>query len=224
MIAKSNIGALALLCVFSALGGCTETRFQSPPGDNIETCDVRWKGLWGPADEQERDSPTAFYVDDECHFIVVDQPQKGGPLKQFHVPVNFVHADGNDYVVVTDVALKGLVKIKPVYGVDPVPEKAFYFSRYRAEKDHIDLFPVDNERVAKQVVARLTGKVPVPTAALMASHDMVSPPREVSERMYNLVRWNETAVGGHFLEWEEPELVARDMRECFGSLEKGAAR
>jgi hypothetical protein len=160
MIAKSNIGALALLCVFSALGGCTETRFQSPPGDNIETCDVRWKGLWGPADEQERDSPTAFYVDDECHFIVVDQPQKGGPLKQFHVPVNFVHADGNDYVVVTDVALKGLVKIKPVYGVDPVPEKAFYFSRYRAEKDHIDRFPVDNERVAKQIVdGKLDGTV-----------------------------------------------------------------
>jgi hypothetical protein len=157
-MSRSNIAVL--LCVCFAVVGCTETRFQSPPGDNIETCDVRWKGLWGPAEEAERDSPTAFFVDDECHFIVIDQPQKGGPLKQFHIPVNFVHADGNDYVVVTDVTLKTLVKIKPVYGVDPVPEKAFYYSRYRADKDHIDLFPVDHERVAKQIVeGKLEGTV-----------------------------------------------------------------
>ena len=65
---------------------------------------------------------------------------------------------------------------------------------------------------------RLTGRVPVPTAALIALHDMVPPPREVSERVYNLVRWNQTDKGGHFLEWEEPQLVAEDMRAFFASL------
>ena len=30
----------------ASLCGCTETRFESPLGDNIETCDTRWKGLW----------------------------------------------------------------------------------------------------------------------------------------------------------------------------------
>jgi pimeloyl-ACP methyl ester carboxylesterase len=65
---------------------------------------------------------------------------------------------------------------------------------------------------------RLTGKVSVPTAVLIATHDMVPPPREVSERLYNVARWNKTDVGGHFLEWEEPALVAKDMREFFGSL------
>lgn len=65
---------------------------------------------------------------------------------------------------------------------------------------------------------RLAGKSSVPTAVLIALHDMVPPPREVSERMYNLVRWNETKVGGHFLEWEEPGLVAADMRAFFASL------
>jgi pimeloyl-ACP methyl ester carboxylesterase len=49
---------------------------------------------------------------------------------------------------------------------------------------------------------------------------MVPPPREVSERIYNVVRWNQTDVGGHFLEWEEPRLVAEDMRAFFGSLPK----
>jgi pimeloyl-ACP methyl ester carboxylesterase len=70
---------------------------------------------------------------------------------------------------------------------------------------------------------RLTGRVPVPTAALIAQHDMVPPPREVTERVYNLVRWNTTDVGGHFLEWEEPQLVAEDMRAFFSSLPAAAA-
>jgi pimeloyl-ACP methyl ester carboxylesterase len=70
---------------------------------------------------------------------------------------------------------------------------------------------------------RLTGRIPVPTAALIALHDMVPPPREVAERMYNLQRWNETSVGGHFLEQEEPQLVAEDMRAFFGSLPATAA-
>ena len=65
---------------------------------------------------------------------------------------------------------------------------------------------------------RLQGKVQVPTAVLIATHDMVPPPREVVERMYNVTRWTQTDVGGHFLEWEEPQLVAQDMRAFFGSL------
>jgi len=68
---------------------------------------------------------------------------------------------------------------------------------------------------------RLTGRVTVPTAVLMGMHDQVPPPREVVDRMYNVVRWNESAAGGHFLEWEEPERVARDLREFFGELSSG---
>jgi hypothetical protein len=30
----------------------------------------------------------------------------------------------------------------------------------------------------------------------------------------------ETSVGGHFLEWEEPELVARDMQTFFAGLQR----
>jgi pimeloyl-ACP methyl ester carboxylesterase len=65
---------------------------------------------------------------------------------------------------------------------------------------------------------RLQGKVTVPTALLIATHDMVPPPREVCERMYDITRWTQTDKGGHFLEWEEPRLVAEDLRAFFGSL------
>ncbi len=65
---------------------------------------------------------------------------------------------------------------------------------------------------------RLSGKAAVPTAVLSATRDMVPQPREMYARTYDLVRWSVTDVGGHFLEWEEPQLVARDMREFFAGL------
>lgn len=59
----------------------------------------------------------------------------------------------------------------------------------------------------------------MPVAFLMSEKDMFPPaPREWAERTYNVARFNTTPRGGHFLEWEEPELVARDMQEFFASL------
>jgi hypothetical protein len=151
----THIAALALVLL---LGGCVETRFESPLGDNIETCDVKWKGLWG--DPESTTEPSAIYVDDECHFIVLDQPERGGPLKRLHVPVNFVHADGKDYLVVADSSLKGMVELKPPHGIDPVPEKSFFFARYSVRGDRVELNQVDSERVAKLVIdGKLEGTV-----------------------------------------------------------------
>lgn len=138
-----------------ALAGCVETRFESPIGDNIETCDARWKGIWAEADEANHDRPddtVAFYVDDDCRFIVLDDPGKDGTSKEIHVPVNYVHADGKDYVVVADTALKPLVDIKPPHGVTPAPEKSYYFARYTLRRDRLDIYQVDDERMAKLVV------------------------------------------------------------------------
>lgn len=141
---------LTALAPLLALGGCVETRFEAPLGDNIETCDVRWKGLWNDAGSPTE--PSAVYVDDDCRFIILDQTERGGPLKQIHVPVNFVHADGKDYIVVADTSLKGLAEIKAPHGIDPAPDKSFYFVRYRVRGDRAELDQVDSERVAKLVV------------------------------------------------------------------------
>ena len=150
-----RIAAVGLLAV---LGGCVETRFESPIGDNIETCDVKWKGLWGDADSATE--PGAIYVDDDCRFIVLDQPERGGPLKQIHVPMNFVHADGKDYLVVADSALKGLVELKPPHGIDPPPDKSFFFARYRVRGDRVEINQVDSDAVAKLVIdGKLEGSV-----------------------------------------------------------------
>jgi pimeloyl-ACP methyl ester carboxylesterase len=64
-----------------------------------------------------------------------------------------------------------------------------------------------------------TSRVGVPVGFLMAKKDMFPPaPREWAERTHNVVHFSETATGGHFLEWEEPDVVARDMRLFFAAL------
>jgi pimeloyl-ACP methyl ester carboxylesterase len=55
------------------------------------------------------------------------------------------------------------------------------------------------------------GRVEVPTAMLMTPHDMFPTPRAWAERSYNVQRWTEINRGGHFLEWEEPAIVADDL-------------
>ncbi|EMA54551.1 epoxide hydrolase family protein [Halococcus salifodinae] len=63
------------------------------------------------------------------------------------------------------------------------------------------------------------GEMNTPTAMLMSSHDMFETPREWVERTQRVDRWTEVSRGGHFLEWEEPELVAEDICEFFATLD-----
>ncbi|RYD16858.1 MAG: hypothetical protein EOP90_02495 [Lysobacteraceae bacterium] len=148
-------GACILLGLL--LAGCVETRFESPPGDNIETCDARWKGLWIGADagrkgELDLDDVAAFHVGANCEFTVLDQAEPGGPLKHVRVPLNFVHAHGRDYIVVADSALAGVVTLDPPHGIDPVPKKSYFIARYRVRGDRIEVYTVDSRRAASLVV------------------------------------------------------------------------
>ncbi len=64
----------------------------------------------------------------------------------------------------------------------------------------------------------MPGRVNVPTAYLMPDKDLFPTPREWVARCSRIDRWTTIPRGGHFLEWEEPEMVARDMREFFNEL------
>ena len=61
-------------------------------------------------------------------------------------------------------------------------------------------------------------RIELPTAMAMFPRDFVPQPREWTERQYNVVRWTPMPRGGHFPEWEEPELLAEDIRAFFRSL------
>ena len=63
--------------------------------------------------------------------------------------------------------------------------------------------------------------VRVPTGIAVFANHLVpegEPPREWSERLYDVHRWTVMPRGGHFAAAEEPELLARDIVEFFGSL------
>lgn len=64
------------------------------------------------------------------------------------------------------------------------------------------------------------GRVEVPTAMLMSPKDKFPTPREWTERSYNVQRWTEISSGSHFLEIEEPERVAEDLRAFFRPFRK----
>ncbi|CAN5156214.1 epoxide hydrolase [soil metagenome] len=61
-------------------------------------------------------------------------------------------------------------------------------------------------------------RVDVPTAVAVFPADLAQPPREWAERTYNVTRYTTMPRGGHFAPHEEPELLAADIREFFGSL------
>jgi pimeloyl-ACP methyl ester carboxylesterase len=59
------------------------------------------------------------------------------------------------------------------------------------------------------------GRVEVPTGLAMSDADMFPTPREWVQRHYNVVHWTALPRGGHFLEWETPDLIAQDVKSFF---------
>jgi microsomal epoxide hydrolase len=60
--------------------------------------------------------------------------------------------------------------------------------------------------------------VDVPTAYAAFPKEIVRPPRSLAQQTYSdLRRWTEMPRGGHFAALEQPELLARDVIEFFGT-------
>jgi pimeloyl-ACP methyl ester carboxylesterase len=75
--------------------------------------------------------------------------------------------------------------------------------------------------------ARMHGPWPIPEGARIAvptgyaqfPKEILRPPRSVAERSYgNIQRWTEMDKGGHFAALEQPEALAREIREFFRPL------
>jgi pimeloyl-ACP methyl ester carboxylesterase len=64
-------------------------------------------------------------------------------------------------------------------------------------------------------------RVRVPCGVARFPREEPMPPRSWVERAYDLRRWTELPRGGHFAAMEQPELLARDIREFFRPLRKG---
>jgi pimeloyl-ACP methyl ester carboxylesterase len=54
--------------------------------------------------------------------------------------------------------------------------------------------------------------------ALFPEETPANPPREWVERGYDVARWTPMPRGGHFAAWEEPDLLAEEIRGFFRPL------
>ena len=61
-------------------------------------------------------------------------------------------------------------------------------------------------------------RVEVPTAMAVFPREILVGPRQWVERAYNVVRWTEMPRGGHFAAFEQPGLLAADIRAFFRGL------
>jgi pimeloyl-ACP methyl ester carboxylesterase len=57
-----------------------------------------------------------------------------------------------------------------------------------------------------------------PVAVALFPKEIPMPPRKLAERGLNIVRWTAMPEGGHFAAMEQPEHLARDIREFFRGL------
>lgn len=71
-----------------------------------------------------------------------------------------------------------------------------------------------------ETIKKWVGSSDVPTGFASFPKDLNPPPREWAERFFNITRWTEMPRGGHFAAFEEPELLAEDIREFFRSRQQ----
>lgn len=63
----------------------------------------------------------------------------------------------------------------------------------------------------------------VPTAVAVFPHDLTHPPRSWAERVYDVARYTVMPRGGHFAPYEEPALLAEDIREFLNLIDDNGA-
>ena len=76
--------------------------------------------------------------------------------------------------------------------------------------------------------ARFRNPWPIPEGAYVSAptgyaefpREMLHPPRSVAEKVYNIQRWTKMNRGGHFAALEQPEALAREVREFFRPLRR----
>lgn len=64
----------------------------------------------------------------------------------------------------------------------------------------------------------IDGRIEVPTGYCEFPREILRPPREAAERVFNIRRWTVESKGGHFAAMEQPVALAREIRAFFSDL------
>jgi pimeloyl-ACP methyl ester carboxylesterase len=64
-------------------------------------------------------------------------------------------------------------------------------------------------------------RIAPPCGIVHLPRELPMPPRSWAERAFNVVHWSSLPRGGHFAAWEQPALLAEDIRKFFRPLRSG---
>jgi microsomal epoxide hydrolase len=81
-----------------------------------------------------------------------------------------------------------------------------------------DFMKAGGLRWTSEAVRGLVGSHATPAAFARFPADISHPPREWAERFFSVQRWTEMPAGGHFAAFEEPAMLAEDIRAFFRPL------
>jgi len=143
---KTSIAMLVLLA--ATLGGCTDTLFESPPGDNVSSCDKHFVGNWRvlATDDKDKnkDSEMFLIVEPQCKRwrFIEDGKEDEKLAKTTHI------AFGN-------VGGKALLTVKvdeDKPAADSRWRNGYYFLSYTFADKTIRLRGVDDKRIAHRII------------------------------------------------------------------------
>jgi microsomal epoxide hydrolase len=100
---------------------------------------------------------------------------------------------------------------------------AIYWSTQTIEtsfQPYRDFMKAGAARWTAEAVKGWIGSDATPAAFARFPADISHPPREWAERFFNVRRWTEMSAGGHFAAFEEPEMLAEDIRAFFKPLRR----
>ncbi|HEX3356815.1 MAG TPA: epoxide hydrolase [Tepidisphaeraceae bacterium] len=88
----------------------------------------------------------------------------------------------------------------------------------RSFQPYADVMNAGAIRWIKEAAKNWIGSSKTPAGFACFLKDLSHPPREWAERFFNVQRWTNMPRGGHFAAMEEPETLAKDIREFFRPL------
>lgn len=81
------------------------------------------------------------------------------------------------------------------------------------------LYWEEGGRSVTNSVAQKTGEIALPVAVSIFPGEVYRAPESWARRAYrNLIHFREVDKGGHFAAWEEPEILAAELRRAFRPL------
>jgi microsomal epoxide hydrolase len=64
----------------------------------------------------------------------------------------------------------------------------------------------------------IDGRIEVPTGYCQFPKEILRPPRDAAERVFNIRRWSVMERGGHFAALEQPQVLVSEIRAFFRDL------